>query len=248
MKTSFTKRLVAGIVVIVFVLAIVYFIGGKKDNQQSTATTKASQSTASSSKKKTSSLPDVSASDWELVLVNRDHITKEMNPELATVNGISVDARIAENVEAFLAAAQAIDASEHFISGYRSVAYQEGLFNSYVQQEMAADPSLSESEAEALVKTYSQPAGASEHQTGLAIDMSTVDALNQSDTTVAKQVQALAPQYGFVLRFPKGKSSSTGVDYEDWHFRYVGKKSAEYMTKHNLTLEEYVALLEERDA
>ena len=99
-----------------------------------------------------------------------------------------------------------------------------------------------------MVKTYSQPAGASEHQTGLAIDMSTVDALNQSDTTVAKQVQALAPQYGFVLRFPKGKSSSTGVDYEDWHFRYVGKKSAEYMTKHNLTLEEYVALLEERDA
>ncbi|WP_164682212.1 M15 family metallopeptidase [Streptococcus hyointestinalis] len=248
MKTSFTKRLVAGIVIIVFVLAIVYFIGGKKDNQQSTATTKTSQSTTTSSKKKTSSLPNVSASDWELVLVNRDHITKEMNPELATVNGISVDARIAENVEAFLAAAQAIDASEHLISGYRSVAYQEGLFNSYVQQEMAADPSLSESEAETLVKTYSQPAGASEHQTGLAIDMSTVDALNQSDTTVAKQVQALAPQYGFVLRFPKGKSSSTGVDYEDWHFRYVGKKSAEYMTKHNLTLEEYVALLEERDA
>ncbi|MCS4488960.1 M15 family metallopeptidase [Streptococcus sciuri] len=247
MKTSFVKRLLFGIVVIVFILAIIYFVGGKRDTKQPISTTKTSQSTASSNKK-TSSLPNVSVSDWELVLVNRDHITKEMNPELATVNGISVDARIAANVESFLSAAQAIDSSEHLISGYRSVSYQEGLFNSYVQQEMAANPSLSESDAETLVKTYSQPAGASEHQTGLAIDMSTVDALNQSDITVAKQVQALAPQYGFVLRFPKGKSSSTGVDYEDWHFRYVGKKSAEYMTKHNLTLEEYVSLLEERDA
>ncbi|NWO77103.1 D-alanyl-D-alanine carboxypeptidase family protein, partial [Escherichia coli] len=76
-----------------------------------------------------------------------------------------------------------------------------------------------------------QPAGASEHQTGLAMDMSTVNYLNQSDADVVEKVTAIAPEYGFVLRFPKGKMESTGVDYEDWHFRYVGKESAKYMTE-----------------
>ena len=151
-----------------------------------------------------------------------------------------------KNVKEFLAAAQEIDPSYHLISGYRSVAYQTELYNSYVQQEMAADPSLTESQAEKKVQTYSQPPGASEHQTGLAIDMSTVDSLNEADPDTVAKVKELAPKYGFVLRFPDGKTSSTGVGYEDWHFRYVGKESAEYMTEHNLTLEEYLALLKEK--
>ena len=75
-------------------------------------------------------------------MVNRDNKSKELNPEIADVDGVSVDARIAKNVKEFLAAAQEIDPSYHLISGYRSVAYQTELYNSYVQQEMAADPSL----------------------------------------------------------------------------------------------------------
>ena len=193
-----------------------------------------------------SRLPDVSPKDWQLLLVNRDNKSKELNPEIADVDGVSVDARIAKNVKEFLAAAQEIDPSYHLISGYRSVAYQTELYNSYVQQEMAADPSLTESQAEKKVQTYSQPPGASEHQTGLAIDMSTVDSLNEADPDTVAKVKELAPKYGFVLRFPDGKTSSTGVGYEDWHFRYVGKESAEYMTEHNLTLEEYLALLKEK--
>lgn len=135
---------------------------------------------------------------------------------------------------------------EHLISGYRSVAYQAELYQSYVSQEMANDPSLTQEAAEAIVQTYSQPAGSSEHQTGLAIDMSTVDALNQSDVETVKQVTALAPKYGFILRFPDGKQESTGVGYEDWHFRYVGKKSAAYISKHQISLEEYIKLLKEK--
>ena len=177
---------------------------------------------------------------------SKDNKSKELNPEIADVDGVSVDARIAKNVKEFLAAAQEIDPSYHLISGYRSVAYQTELYNSYVQQEMAADPSLTESQAEKKVQTYSQPPGASEHQTGLAIDMSTVDSLNEADPDTVAKVKELAPKYGFVLRFPDGKTSSTGVGYEDWHFRYVGKESAEYMTEHNLTLEEYLALLKEK--
>ena len=106
---------------------------------------------------------------------------------------------------------------------------------------MAADPSLDRSAAEAKVQTYSQPAGMSEHQTGLAIDLSDVDSLNES--TTAKQVAEIAPNYGFVLRFTADGTPSTGVGYEDWHFRYVGVENAKYMTAHHLTLEQYLKLL-----
>ncbi|MGT2894350.1 M15 family metallopeptidase [Streptococcus downei] len=212
-----------------------------KSKQLARADANSSSDAASSSSD--SGLPDVSKDDWQLILVNRDNVTKELNPDLTTVDNIKVDARIADNVKEFLAAAQKIDSSEHLISGYRSVAYQKELFDSYVKQEMSNDPSLTEEQAQEKVKTYSQPAGASEHQTGLAIDMSTIDSLNESDPNVVEQIKEIAPDYGFVLRFEKDKSESTGVDYEDWHFRYVGKASAKYMTQHNLSLEEYVAQL-----
>lgn len=78
-------------------------------------------------------------------------------------------------------------------------------------------------------------------KTGLAIDMSNIDSLNESQ--YAKQVAAIAPKYGFVLRFPDGKKAVTGIGYEDWHFRYVGLENAKYMTEHQLTLEEYLKLL-----
>ncbi len=252
-KRSLPTLILGLFVIIIFIVGIFVFVQGNqltlKGNTRNVSTSVSQSSSAKSSsvaaKKKVANLPDVSTKDWQLALVNRDHITPEMNPDLTQIDNITVDSRIADDARNFLAAAQAIDASEHLISGYRSVAYQEELFNSYVSQEMAADPSLTHSAAEYLVKTYSQPAGASEHQTGLAMDMSTVNYLNQSDVDIVEKVKDIAPEYGFVLRFPKGKSESTGVDYEDWHFRYVGKESAKYMTDNNLSLEEYIALLKE---
>ncbi|WP_019785302.1 M15 family metallopeptidase [Streptococcus sobrinus] len=239
--------------VLVIIFGFAYFHDRRASQQskgtssQTTKTKQVTRAAGSSSDNNSSAsgsdLPDVSADDWQLIVVNRGNITKELNPDLTTIDNIKVDSRIADNVKEFLAAAQKIDSKEHLISGYRSVAYQKELFDSYVKQEMSNDPSLSESQAEDKVKTYSQPAGASEHQTGLAIDMSTVDSLNESDPTVVEQLKKIAPDYGFVLRFEQGKSDSTGVDYEDWHFRYVGKASAKYMTEHNLSLEEYVAQL-----
>ncbi|MGT2925308.1 M15 family metallopeptidase [Streptococcus caviae] len=247
-KTNLLTVLVQIGVVLLFIFGIYLFLN---KGQQGTHQEAAKSKTAHTAQKKTSSsqtanLPDASPDDWELVLVNRDHKKAEMNPDLTEINGISVDSRIAENTRGFLAAAQKIDASEHLISGYRSVAYQEELYNNYVTQEKANNSGLSQEEAEKQVQTYSQPPGASEHQTGLAVDMSTVDSLNQSDPDVVAKVAELAPKYGFVLRFPKDKKSATGIDYEDWHYRYVGVKSAKYMTKHNLTLEEYLKKLKEK--
>lgn len=235
---------------VLFAFCLYVFIKGDRNiinPKQAQASQSVTKKVSKSTSKAASDLPKLSTKDWQLVLVNRDHPKDEMNPELADINGIYVDARIADAATNFLAAAQAIDPQEHLISGYRSVEYQAQLYQGYVDQEMANDPSLTQEAAEKVVQTYSQPAGSSEHQTGLAIDMSTVDQLNQSDPAVVKQIVDMAPDYGFVLRFKEDKKASTGVGYEDWHYRYVGKKAATYMTKHNLSLEEFIKALKENE-
>ena len=185
-------------------------------------------------------LPQVSSKDWNLVLVNRDNKLAELNPQLVDVEEIKVDRRIAEQTKQFLAAARAIAPEESLISGYRSVEEQTEIYNERVAQLEATG--LSHEEAERQAQTQVQVPGASEHQTGLAIDMSAPNGLSEE---VVQQIIALAPQYGFVLRYPEGKNAITGVDYENWHFRYVGVENAQYMVKHQLVLEEYIQKLKE---
>ena len=185
-------------------------------------------------------LPQVSTKDWNLVLINRDNKLAELNPQLVDVEEIKVDSRIAEQTKQFLAAARAVAPEESLISGYRSVEEQTEIYNERVAQLEATG--LPHEEAERQAQTQVQVPGASEHQTGLAIDMS---APNGQSEEVAQQIIALAPQYGFVLRYPEGKNAITGVDYENWHFRYVGVENAQYMVKHQLVLEEYIQKLKE---
>ncbi|HEL0001221.1 D-alanyl-D-alanine carboxypeptidase family protein [Streptococcus equi subsp. zooepidemicus] len=246
MKNNTIRVLLQALVVLLFLSGVYLFIKpekqvvGPKANQTVPAPKAAKQA------KKTTDLPKVSTTDWQLVLVNRDHPQEEMSPELVEINGIPIDKRIEQETADFLAAAQTIEPQEHLIVGYRSVVQQEELYQSYIAQELANDPSLTQEAAEALVRKYAQPAGTSEHQTGLAIDMSTVDSLNASDPKVAQEIQKIAPQFGFILRYPKGKQTSTGIEYEDWHYRYVGKASAQYITAHSLSLEEYLTRLKEK--
>ncbi|WNZ89660.1 M15 family metallopeptidase [Streptococcus iniae] len=237
--------LLKGLIVILFISCLYMFI--KEDSTQTVHNQQSKQVVKSSQKKnKGAHLPKVSATDWQLTLINRENMKEELNPVVVEINGIFIDERIADATAEFLVAAQAIDPQEHLISGYRSVETQTQLYQSYIEQEMASDPSLTPEAAEKRVQAYSQPPKASEHNTGLAIDMGTSDYLNQSYPDSVKQIEKIAPDYGFVLRFQEDKKHSTGVGYEDWHYRYVGKESAKYMTKHNLSLEEYIALLKEK--
>ncbi|GGE35008.1 D-alanyl-D-alanine carboxypeptidase [Streptococcus himalayensis] len=184
------------------------------------------------------SLPTVSSSDWNLILVNRTYPTEVNPPKLATVEDIELDSRIEQATKDFLAAIRQIEPEETLISGYRSKENQTELYNEAV--EAAELEGLSREEAEALVRHQIQVPGASEHQTGLALDISVPS--GQSDE-LAEQISALAPDYGFILRYPKDKSEITGVDFENWHYRYVGKESARYIVDHQLVLEEYIELL-----
>lgn len=92
-------------------------------------------------------------------------------------------------------------------------------------------------------KSYIAKPGHSEHQTGLAIDISTLDCGLTNffeNTSVYQYLKYNAYRFGFILRYPKEKTKITGYAFEPWHFRYVGKTHAKRMFEENLTLEEYI--------
>ncbi len=137
--------------------------------------------------------------------------------------------------EAFnkMQAAAKIDGLNIYISsGFRSYSYQKNLYNSYVNRDgvVAAD-------------TYSARAGHSEHQSGLAFDVNTIND-SFANTEEGKWLNDNCYKYGFILRYPNGKSDETGYQYEPWHFRYVGVELAEklYNNGNWITVEDYFGI------
>lgn len=86
---------------------------------------------------------------------------------------------------------------------------------------------------------YAAHAGKSEHQTGLAIDITNKERWFDKSTKEAQWLANNAHRFGFILRYPEGKEDITGYNYEPWHIRYVGKDNAEKIYREGITLEEY---------
>ncbi|WP_042351487.1 M15 family metallopeptidase [Bacillus massiliigorillae] len=119
------------------------------------------------------------------------------------------------------------------VSGYRSEAAQTRLYNNYVSKDGVEE-----------ADRYSARPGHSEHQTGLSIDVSGITgefAVEDqfANTEEAKWLDKHAHEYGFIIRFPKGKEDITGYKYKPWHIRYVGKDIATEIHEKGITLEEY---------
>lgn len=138
-------------------------------------------------------------------------------------------------IEAFnkMQAAAKVDGLNIYISsGFRSYSYQKTLYNNYVNRDgvTAAD-------------TYSARAGHSEHQSGLAFDVNTINN-SFANTEEGKWLNDNCYKYGFILRYPNGKSDETGYQYEPWHFRYVGVELAEklYNNGNWITVEDYFGI------
>lgn len=115
-------------------------------------------------------------------------------------------------------------------SGYRSYSYQEGLYNNYVSWY-----------GKATADTFSARAGHSEHQTGLAIDVNSVDD-SFAGTPESVWLANHAHEFGFIIRYPEGKENITGYKYEPWHIRYLGVEKATEVYNSGLTLEEYLGI------
>lgn len=92
--------------------------------------------------------------------------------------------------------------------------------------------------------SFYAPAGASEHQTGLAVDLwdGVTWSLPMANTATGKWLFRHAHSYGFILRYPDGKAKITGYHYEPWHYRYIGRKDAMQFKGNSETLEEYLGL------
>ena len=130
-------------------------------------------------------------------------------------------------------------------SSYRTQEYQEGLFQNRIIRYM--DEGYTEEEATELAGHSVAVPGTSEHQLGLALDI--VDNRNwkldesQADMPTQKWLMENSWRYGWILRYPSDKSELTGIIFEPWHYRYVGKDVAKQIYDLDLCLEEYLELL-----
>ncbi len=114
------------------------------------------------------------------------------------------------------------------VSGYRSSSRQKQIFDNRVQ-----------AVGETRAKEYVALPGESEHQTGLAMDIGSLEG-NFGQSKEGKWLRDNAHNFGFILRYPEGKEHITQINYEPWHFRYIGIKDAKDVYISGLTLEEYI--------
>lgn len=180
-----------------------------------------------------------------LILVNKDNpLSADYEVELVPLkNGRGKAAEaIYEDLNEMLKDGRKEGLSFCVASAHRSRERQQEL----VDEDVAAlmRKGLNYEEAYAQVTRQTMPAGYSEHETGLAVDIVAVEHQmldeEQENTKENKWLRENCHKYGFILRYPKGKEDITGVDYESWHFRYVGREAAEYIMENGLTLEEYL--------
>lgn len=183
----------------------------------------------------------------EILLVNKNHkLPDEYEVTLKTLpDGVNRSAKEAyEPLCDMLAAGRKEGLAFEICSSYRDVERQKELFEEDVKELMNRGFSFTEAYDEVAKETM--PPGYSEHSTGLAFDIVALDYQmldnNQEDTDENKWLQEHCAEFGFILRYPKGKEDITSISYESWHFRYVGVEAAEYIMSEGITLEEYLEL------
>ncbi len=129
------------------------------------------------------------------------------------------------------------------VSGFRTYAYQSRLF--YGKLTSRRNSGQSYAAAYRSTAMYTALPGASEHQTGLAVDLSTNGRLLESfrDTAAGQWLMANCWDYGFILRYDEAKTEQTAIAYEPWHYRYVGLPHSLIIRDNDWVYEEYIAYL-----
>lgn len=182
-----------------------------------------------------------------IMLVNPwNYIPEDYEPELKMLTqygyGKKVDVICFDALMQMLNDCKAAGNDPLVCSGYRTYAEQESLFNKKVASVMKQG--YDQEEAERIAATEVARPGTSEHHLGLAVDIVSLGNQNlnssQEKTTTQKWLMEHCWEYGFILRYPNGKTDSTGIIYEPWHYRYVGVELAAELHELGLTLEEYL--------
>ena len=180
-------------------------------------------------------LPD----EWYLILVNYKHpIPENYVPELTVLdNGRSVDSRIYPALQQMFDDMRAEKIYPVVGEGYRTAAEQHQMMEEKV--EAYINDGFTRKRAEALAENEVAAVGKSEHQLGLAVDINADKSLSDNEDVYGWLAEN-AYKYGFILRYPADKTAVTGIDFEPWHYRYVGEEAAKEIYDLGICLEEYL--------
>lgn len=195
---------------------------------------------AGSGASNTSEENDPEDSDWQLILVNRQNpIPSDYHVELTELkNNQAVDSRIYPDLQQMFDDARAAGILPHITSSYRTSDKQQQLMEEKIADYQAEG--YSPSKAKELAEEWVALPGTSEHEIGLAVDISTEDSSIQDASIVWEWLLENSYKYGFIRRYPEDKTDITGIIHEPWHFRYVGKEAAKEIYEQDLCLEEYL--------
>lgn len=176
---------------------------------------------------------------WELILINsKNPVPENYNFNLAYLNnGQAVDERILEPLQNMMDDCRAAGLYPEVKSGYRDVNLQQQLYDREV--ESYQDQGYELEAAKELALGWVAFPNTSEHQIGIAVDINTESGREDSEE-VFNWLMENCCNYGFILRYPTDKTNVTGINYEPWHYRYVGEKAAKEILERNITLEEYL--------
>lgn len=217
---------------------------GKTDDSVQPDNLTAAVEDSTSNQETSSTRPGVDRTQWNLILINQwNSLPENYEVELTALkNGLSADSRCYPDLQQMMDDCRNEGLNPIICSAYRTQEKQESLFNKQVEK--WKKQGCSDEEAKIQAGTLVAVPGTSEHQTGLAFDI--VDESyqildeNQENTDVQKWLMSNSWKYGFILRYPTDKSDITGISYEPWHYRYVGKQAAKEIYEAGICLEEYL--------
>ncbi|WMJ23834.1 M15 family metallopeptidase [Paludicola sp. MB14-C6] len=242
-KKSFTLFTV--IILMLIVIGIIYTVAYNLLNISNDTKDMNYNSSESSTLSETQNT--TSSNNWNLILVNPwNRLPNNFKIELTLLsNGHSIDKRAYSNLQKMMDDCRNQGLSPVICSSYRTTEKQQSLYNQEVRGYISQGNDKKTAEAKAAM--WVAIPGTSEHQTGLAVDIvaksyQTLDK-KQENTAEQKWLMKNSYKYGFILRFPSDKSELTGINYEPWHYRYVGEKAAKEIYEKKICLEEYLKSL-----
>ena len=160
-----------------------------------------------------------------------------------------VDKRIAENLKNMLQDARKQGLDPIICSSYRTNSKQVQLYNNKVREYKRQG--YNSQKAEELASFWVAIPGTGEHETGLAVDIVSrkyqILDEEQEETKEQEWLIENSYKYGFILRYPTEKKALTMINYEPWHYRYVGIENAKYIKENDMCLEEYINYLKEKE-
>lgn len=246
-REAMRNRIIAAVLLAGIIVGAIFIIKGcKKDDAPADDAQNTNQPVDNVGD--TTTPDNVIVDDELLTLVNPwNPLPDDWTVDLVTLDdGHRVDSRSYEAYMEMINACKAAGYSPVNCSSYRTQETQQSLYDNKVQRLISSGMSEDEAKTEAA-KAVAIP-GTSEHQLGLAVDL--VDA-NMQDLTSAQEstetqkwLMANSWRYGFIHRYPNGKTDITGIIYEPWHYRYVGKDAAQEIFNRDITLEEYLGKTE----